>query len=138
MKIFLTIAMAVIAIAYAVDDRAWSDIQEQGLVVQNWKGEYIGTSRHAVLDSSTAKIVLIIVSLGKEEKKEIAVPPGFFSVDKKNEVLILSINKKELDSAPEYDASNMEDPEFVKKVYRFFGLLIPQARETQKEKMEHA
>ncbi len=138
---FLAIATAVIlmgleTIAFPVDDRDGPDSQKQGLTltVKDWKGDSIGTSKEAVLDSSTGNIVFIIVSLGKEGNREIAVPPGLFSVDKKNDALVLNVSKKELNSAPEYRASDLEDPKFVKKVYRFFALVVPRTQETSEEK----
>ncbi len=135
MKRLLAFAVALVligfgAVAYAVDDGARSGNQEQGLVVKSWKGEYVGTSKHAVLDSSTGKIVFIVVSLGQEGNKEIAVPMGLFSLDRKNEALVLNISKKELDSAPEFHLSDLEDPEFAKKVYRFFAIGVPRDEET--------
>ncbi len=117
-------------IADAGQDRAGSNAQEQGMAVMNWKGEYIGTSNHVVLHSLTGTVVLIIVSLNWEEPKEIAVPTGLFSVDRKKGVLVLSISKNELDSAPDFHASDLEDPEFVKKVYYFYATGSPQAEET--------
>jgi len=127
MKKLLVLAMLITlisfgSIAYAIGDGAGTTIQDQGLVVKNWKGEYIGSSKHVVLDSSTGTIVFIIVSLGQEGEKEIVVPPGVFSVDQKNGVLILNISKKDLAAAPEYHASDLSDPNFVERVYRFFGL----------------
>ncbi len=117
-------------IAGAGQDRAGSSDQEQGLAVMNWKGEYIGMSNHVVLNSSTRAVVLIIVSLNWKEPKEIAVPTGLFSVDRKKGVLVLSMSKNELDSAPDFHASDLEDPEFVKKVYHFYATGFPQPQET--------
>ncbi len=137
---FLALATAVIlmgfgTIAFPVDDRDGPDSQKQGLTltVKDWKGESIGTSKKAVLDSSTGNIVFIIASLGKEGR-EIAVPPGLFSIDMKNDALVLNVSKKELNKAPEYRASDLEDPDFVKKVYRFFVLVVPRTQETPEEK----
>ncbi len=134
MRIFLVLAMAVITIGYALDNSAGSGSQEQGLVIKNWKGEYIGTSKHAVQDSSTGKIIIIIVSLGKDENKEVAVPAVFFSVGNKDEDLVLNLSRKELESAPEYHASDLQDPEFARKVYRFFAAVIPRTEETSEER----
>ncbi len=138
MKRLLLLAAVILlnigATTYAVDDRAGAGDQEQSLVVKNWKGEPIGTSKHVVLDSSTGMIVFVIVSLNQGGNREIAVPPGLFSLDRKNEALVLSIGKKELYSAPEYHASNLGNPEFVREVYRYFGIGGPWTEETPQEK----
>lgn len=123
--------------AYASDDTIGSSQLEHSLVVRNWKGEYIGTSHHVVLDPSARKIVFVIVSLEKKENaeiKEIAVPWNLFSIDRENGVLVLSISRKQLDSAPEYHASDLDDPEFVGRIYHFFALAPPWAEETPKGK----
>jgi hypothetical protein len=118
--------------AYAADDSAGSN---RSLIVRNWKGEYIGTSQHVLMDPSAGNIVFVIVSIEtgqNEEMKEIAVPWVLFSIDRENRALVLSISKKELDSAPEFHDSNLEDPEFVGRIYRFFALGPPWTEETPK------
>jgi hypothetical protein len=85
------------------------------------------------MDPSGGNIVFVIVSLEtgqNKESKEIAVPWVLFSIDKENGALVLSISKKQLDSAPEYDASSMEDPEFVRRIYYFFASAPPWTKET--------
>ncbi len=125
--------------AYAADDSAGSSDREKSLIVRNWKGEYIGTSHHVVMDPSAGDIVFVIVSLetGQSKQiKEIAVPWVLFSIDKENGVLVLNISKKQLDSAPEYHDSNLEDPDFVGRIYHFFGLAPSWTEETpQGERM---
>jgi hypothetical protein len=136
MKRFLALVTMLItlvnfgSITSAMGGSADPTIQTHGLVVKNWKGEYIGSSKHVVLDSSTGNIVFIIVSLGQEEKKEIVVPPGVFSVDEKNGVLILNVSKRDLAAAPEYRDSDLSDPNFLEKVYRYFGLVPSWTDET--------
>ena len=124
-------------VAHAADDSAGSSHQKQPLIVRDWKGEYIGTSQHVVMDSSARNIVFVIVSLEtgqNKEIKEVAVPWVLFSIDKKNGALVLSISKKQLDSAPEYHASHLEDPEFVGRIYHFFGLAPHWTKETPQAK----
>ncbi len=117
--------------AYAADDSAGQ--KGRSLVVRNWKGEYVGTSHHVVMDPAAGLIVFVIVTLetGQDKKiKEIAVPWALFSVDKENGVLVLSISKKQLESAPEYHDSDLGDPAFVGRIYRFFALTPPWTEET--------
>jgi len=105
------------AIAYAAGD------QEEGLAVKNWKGEYVGSVRHVLTDSSSGDIVFIILSLGEEAKKEIVVPVrSFSSYDYENGFLILNVSKEILAGAPEFHVSDLKDPAFVERVYRFFGV----------------
>jgi hypothetical protein len=123
--------------AYAADDSARSSHPEQSLIVRNWKSEYIGTSRYVVMDPAAGEIVFVIVSLEtgqNKEIKEIAVPWALFSIDMEKGGLVLNISKKQLDSAPEYQASNLEDPEFVGRTYRFFALTPPWTEETPQAK----
>ncbi|MGZ3568792.1 MAG: PRC-barrel domain-containing protein [Thermodesulfobacteriota bacterium] len=120
------------AMVYAADDSARSSHQEHSLIVRNWKGEYIGTSHHVVMDPSAGNIVFVIVSLETGQSKrvrEIAVPWVLFSVDKENRALVLSISEKQLNSASEYHASDLEDPGFVGRTYHFFGLAPPWTEE---------
>ncbi len=131
--IFLTFQ----TMAYAADDSAGSSFQQKSLVVRNWKGEYIGTSHHVVMDPSAGLIVFVIVSLERGQNqgvKEIAVPWVLFSVDKENGVLVLNIGKKQLESAPEYRASDLDNPESIARIYRFFALGPPWTEKTPKGK----
>ncbi len=122
--------------AYALDSTSGADIHKRSLIVKNWKGEYIGTSHHVVMDPSTANIVFIIVSLDQGEYKEIAVPAGLFFIDKEHGSLILNISKKQLGSSPAYHDSDLQDPEFINKVYRYFGITPPWTEETPKRENE--
>lgn len=97
--------------------------QEEGLAVKNWKGEYIGSVKHVLTDSSTGNIVFVILSLGKGGEKEIVVPVvSFSSYDYENGFLVLNLSKEILATAPEFHVSDLKDPAFTERVYRFFGL----------------
>lgn len=105
------------AIAYAAGN------QEEGLAVKNWKGEHVGSVKHVLTDSSSGNIVFVILSLGEEGKKEIVVPVrSFSSYDYENGFLVLNVSKEILTAAPEFNVSDLKDPAFVERVYRFFGL----------------
>jgi len=109
------------SVVYAVDCSAGMENQEHILLVKNWKGEYIGTSRHIIMDASSGTIIFIIVSL-QEEGREVPVPPSIFSIDEKDRSLVLKVSRKDLAEAPEFKQSDLTDPGFVARVYRFFGL----------------
>jgi hypothetical protein len=130
-------AIAAILMSFEIIAYAADGIQEKSLTVKNWKGEHIGTSHHVILDPSTGSIVFIIVSLSQEENKEIAVPAGLFSVDEEHGDLVLNISKKKLHSSPAYHPSDLQDPEFVNKVYRFFAIAPPWTEDSPKEGNEH-
>jgi len=123
-------------IAYALDSGSDVRIQEQVLIVKNWKGDYIGTSSHVVMDRSTRTIFFIVVSLDPGGDKEIVVPVGMFSVGKEPGVLVLNISKKQLDASPLYHASDLQNMEFFERVYRFFAVAPPWTEETPRGKNE--
>ncbi len=97
--------------------------EEEGLVVKNWKGEYIGSVRHVLTDSSNGNIIFVVLSLDQEKKREIVVPVrSFSSYDFEGGFLVLNVSKEILNTAPDFDMSDLQDPAFVERVYRFFGL----------------
>lgn len=122
--------------AYAGNGKTGEGTQGKSLTVKNWKGEHLGTSSHIILDPSTGNIIFIIISLNQKENKEIAVPAGLFSVDMEHGHLILNVSKKKLNSSPAYQSSDLQDPEFVDKVYRFFAIAPPWTEDTQKKDNE--
>ena len=130
------ILMGFETIAYAGDGTG-EGTQGKSLIVKNWKGEYLGTSRHVILDPSTGNIIFVIVSLNQKEDKEIAVPAGLFSVDNEHGHLVLNVSKEKLNSSPAYHSSDLQDPEFVGKVYRFFAIAPPWAEDTPKGEKGH-
>jgi hypothetical protein len=112
-------------IVYLVFDKTLKGNQRESVVVKNWKGEHVGTVTNLLADSS-GNITFIILSVGKERekgKKEIAVPLGVFSYDQENRVIVLNVGEEELASAPGFEVSDLTDPSFAEKVYRFFGLM---------------
>jgi hypothetical protein len=123
MRKFLALAAVLIflsfgSIAYAAGD------QEEGLAVKNWKGDYVGSVRHVLTDPSSGNIIFLILSLGKGEEKEIVVPVrSFSSYDYENGFLVLNVSKEILTEAPEFHVSDLKDPAFMERVYRFFGLV---------------
>jgi len=121
-------------IGCTVDQRAKWVNQEEALVIRNWKGEYMGSARHILLDPSTGEVAFIILLLNKE-RKEIVIPlRSFSSYDRKSATLVLGISKEILIAAPEFHPSDLEDPAFTEKVYRFFGQAPPGPKERPKGK----
>lgn len=119
--VMATILISFGSIVHAIDHKANPQNQEEALVVKNWKGEYIGSVRHVLLDSSTRNVAFIVLSL-KKEKKEIVIPlESFSSYDQENGILILNVSKGILIAAPEFHLSDLKNPMFAVRVYRFFG-----------------
>ena len=114
---------------------AYAAGQEEGLAVKNWKGEYIGSVKHVLTDSSSGNIVFIILSLSQGGRKEIAIPvKSFSSYDHENGLLVLNVSKEILAAAPEFHVSDLRDPAFVERVYQFFGLAPSWKDETTAER----
>jgi len=121
MRKFLMLVVCMIFLSFG--SFAYAGGPEEGLAVKNWKGEYIGSVKHVLTDSSSGNIVFIILSLGQEKKKEIAVPVrSFSSYDHESGFLVLNVSKEILGAAPEFNISSLKDPSFTEKVYQFFGL----------------
>jgi len=113
-------------VAYAAAfDKAETENQQEAIVVKNMAGEYVGTVTNLLVDSS-GDVGFIVLSIGEDKdqgKTEVAVPLGIFSYDTEHKSLIVNISKKELAAAPRFDVSDLTDPAFAEKVYRFFGLM---------------
>ncbi len=121
--------------AFAVDPGAKSSKQKEALAVKNWKGEYIGSVQHVLSNSSTGIATFAILSLD-EEKREIVIPlASFSSFDEENGILILNVSKETLKEAPEFHVSDLKDPNFAGKVYRFFGEAPSWTDEPQEREM---
>ncbi len=121
MKKYLLLFTIIMILGYGIANAATDQVE--GLAVKNWKGEYIGTVKHVLTDSSNGNIVFVLLSLGQEGTREIAVPvKSFSSYDFENGFLVLNVSKEILDTAPEFRVSDLNDPEFVGRVYSFFGL----------------
>ena len=121
MRKFLILATFVMLLSFGIT-YAMAD-QEEGLAVKNWKGEFIGSVKHVLTEPSSGNIVFVVLSLGQEGMKDIAVPvKSFSSYDYENGYLVLNVSKEILAAAPEFRVSDLKDPAFVERVFRFFGL----------------
>jgi len=108
-------------VVYAADG---TENQKETLVVKNWKGTHIGTVNYVVVNPYTGNVTFVILYLDNKGKKEIVAPlAAFSSYDPENATLILNVPENELASAPEFHDSDLNDPAFAERVYRFFGLV---------------
>ncbi len=95
------------------------------LVVRNSQGEYVGIITHGLADES-GNVLFAVVSIGedKEGKREILVPITSLTKSAGGSI-ILDVEKEVLGSAPQYNLSDFNDPEFAEKVYRHYGKTPP-------------
>jgi hypothetical protein len=140
-KLIVVIAMAVLInfglLVYVAVDNAETENEQEAIAVKNSTGEYVGTVTNLLVDSS-GNIAFIILSLGKDReqgKKEIAVPLGMFSYDHENRIIVLNVDKRELAAAPSFAMSDLTDPSFAEKVYRFFGLMPGWTEEQENDEL---
>lgn len=135
MKKLLALLTAAILISLGTVAYAAGGIEKQNetLAVKNWKGSHVGTVKYVVVNPSTGIVTFVVLYL-EEGKKEIIVPlTAFSSYDWENGILILNVSQKELVSAPEFHDSDVNDPAFVERVYKFFGLMPSWTDETEEE-----
>ena len=111
--------------AYLAADQAQAENQPQVIVVKDPTGQYVGVVTNILTDTS-GNIAFIILSVGEQGEpgnKEIAIPLGILSYDDENGLIVLNVSEDELAAAPGFDLSDLSDPAFAEKVYRFFGLI---------------
>ncbi len=124
---FLTASMLLgTASAYALKDPSGIVKDKEALVVKNVRGERIGTIRGA-LEDPLGNIAFVIVTLKDENngKKEVVVPVSAFSQSSENGTFILDMSTEVLASAPEFNPSNLNDPAYAEKIYKFYGQTPP-------------
>jgi len=111
--------------AYAPVDKAETENQPEVIVVKDSMGQYVGTVTN-LLEDSSGNIAFIILSMseqGEQGNKEVVIPLGILSLDNEDRMVILNLSKEELAAAPGFDLSDLGDPTFAERVYRFFGLM---------------
>ncbi len=143
MKKTLALIAAVILIgfasaAHAIVDRSGTENQQNVLVVKNSNGDSVGIVSNALVDSS-GNIAFIIVAIGEESGqggKEIVVPASSFSYDDQSKTLLLDMTKEQLAGAPEFKASDLNDPAYAGSIYRHYGLVPPWGEGTAEGEME--
>jgi len=121
----VVILMSVVSSLYALTDKAKIEPQQETIVINNSKGEYVGTLTNLLVDSA-GNIGFIVISIGnddKQDKKDIAVPLITFSYDREKRLIILDVSTETLSAAPAFKASELSDPAFAEKTYRYFGLM---------------
>ncbi len=114
----LLVLVSFCSMAYAIDPRGEPGNQKPGTAVKNPEGEYLGTAKDM---NYSGTVAFIIISVGENGEKDVAVPLGVFSYDQEKKVLILKMSKEQISAAPEFN---------VKGVYEFFGMALPWTDET--------
>ncbi len=102
-----------------------SSLDQQAMVVKNSSGEEVGTISKA-LEDPNGDIAFVIVSLNNEHagKKDIVVPVSALSSDG-SQGLILDMTDQQLAAAPEFRASDLQNPGYADRLYRFYGQTPP-------------
>ncbi len=111
------------SLAHALAPGTAAQNANESLMVKDSNGDYIGTVSNALQDQS-GNILFVVLSLGETPgnvDKMIAVPLTAFSYDHESGSLVVSISKEQLTSAPEFNASALDDPQFAERVFRYFG-----------------
>ncbi len=115
--------MALLSFGFATHGYAETDNQQEAMAVITPEGQNVGTVVNALVDPS-GQIAFVILSIGQEtgqQNKEVAVPSGAFHYDQERGKLIMNVDREKLTAAPEFKASDLDDPSFAARVYQFFG-----------------
>ncbi len=102
---------------------AETENQQETMAVITPEGQDVGTVVNALVDPS-GHIAFVILSIGQEtgqQNKDVAVPSSAFHYDRERGKLIMNVDREKLTTAPEFKASDLEDPSFAARVYQFFG-----------------
>lgn len=123
----LTMFLGMAPSSYAIKDgAALGRQQDETLVVKNVQGEDVGTIRGA-LEDPMGDIAFVVISLKEEAngKKEVVVPVNAFSQGTDEETFVLDLSKEALASAPEFNATKLDDPAYAEGLYTFYGQTPP-------------
>ncbi|HEX3799922.1 MAG TPA: PRC-barrel domain-containing protein [Verrucomicrobiae bacterium] len=99
-----------------------------GMAVKNDAGETIGKVRDLALDLQNGRIVSVIVAAGGVmgvDRKLVAVPPSLFTIDEGNKTLRTSLDKSQLENAPEFkmsDWKNATQASQIRESYQYYGV----------------
>ncbi len=127
-KLLIILAAALLLFSFSPSARALTDqgaMQDRHpqLAVKNAQGDYVGTISNALADPM-GNITFVILSLGGGgETKNIVVPVSAFSQD--GGELVLNMDESQLAAAPEFHMSDLNDPSFGERVYRYYGQVPP-------------
>ncbi len=134
MKKIMTILAAALLLlslghnAGALTDPGAFEERSSDLAVKNPSGEYVGIISNALADPM-GNISFVILSLGADKggDKNVVVPVYAFSHNG-GEGLVLNMTDSQLAAAPEFRISDLNDPTFGDRVYRFYGQVPPWSR----------
>jgi hypothetical protein len=109
--------------AYALTGKTEAGRQIGIRSVYDAEREYVGTITNALVDrtGSILFIVLCLDTKGALEKREIVVPLSALSLDLQENVVTLNISKEDLACAPEFNPSDLANPDFVDKIFGFYS-----------------
>jgi hypothetical protein len=117
------VAAALVLLGSAFFAAAQARTQDESMTVMNSNGESVGTIKNFLIDGN-GNIAFVVVSHDRMAggcQKDIAVPIGAFAYDREKDQVVLDISQQQLDSAPEFTASALNDPSFAGRMYEYFG-----------------
>ncbi len=122
----VSLSLAAVPASYALKDGAGMAQPEETLAVNNAKGEQVGTIRGA-LEDPEGNIAFVIVKLNQEVngKENIVVPVDSFSQSNQDGAFVVNMSPDDLASAPEFNASKLDDPAYAEGLYKFYGQTPP-------------
>ncbi len=122
---FILLVSGIFTHSGALVNKGGEETPNDLLVVRNSQGEYVGIITRGLADEA-GNVLFAVLSVGgdKEGKKEILVPITALTKDPTGSI-ILDAEKDVLGSAPQYDFSDFNDPDFAEKVYRHYGKTPP-------------
>ncbi len=130
-RVFIALLAVLLSLAtasgsYAVKDNAAMSNPDEILVVNNPRGEQVGTIRGA-LEDPEGNIAFVIVKLSQEVngKENIVVPVNSFSQTSHNGAFVVNMSPNDIEAAPEFNASKLDDPAYAEGLYRFYGQTPP-------------
>ncbi len=104
-------------------------------VVKDLEGNYLGTASK-VLENQFGFADFVIVSLDAEKfhRNEVVVPLSAIVVGDDGSSLILNLSGQALTQAPEFKEMEMENLEYWKSIYNFYGMTSPWSEKKEEGK----
>lgn len=130
MKTLSVIFLALIALSFgpvsALGNGTDQESSGKTFVVKDPEGNYLGTASKA-LENRFGIADFVIVSLDAEKfhRNEIVVPFSAILMGDDGSSIILNLGEQVLTQAPEFKHLEMENLEYWKRIYNFYGMTPP-------------
>lgn len=127
MKTLIVVFLALMALGFGSANALVSGTDTaKTYVVKDPEGNYVGTASKA-LENQFGFMDFLIVSLDGEKfhRNEVVVPLSSIRIGDDGTSLILNLNEQDLIQAPEFKQMEMENLEYWKSIYNFYGMTSP-------------